>query len=46
MRVVCTGLEMRLNKEPLNAFKSLRVGQILENITFSLLKDLKYRLLA
>ncbi len=40
------GLEMRLNKEPLNAFKSLRVGQILENIAFSLLKDLKYRLLA
>ncbi|EJB39629.1 hypothetical protein HPNQ4110_0886 [Helicobacter pylori NQ4110] len=34
MRVVCTGLEMRLNKELLNAFKSLRVGQILENIAF------------
>ncbi len=39
------GLEMRLNKELLNAFKSLRVGQILENIAFPL-KDLKHRLLA
>ncbi|EJB78083.1 hypothetical protein HPHPA27_0718 [Helicobacter pylori Hp A-27] len=34
MRALCTGLEMRLNKKPLSAFKSLRVGQILENIAF------------
>ncbi|ENH59817.1 hypothetical protein HPHPA11_0963 [Helicobacter pylori Hp A-11] len=34
MRALCMGLEIRLNKELLNAFKSLRVGQILENIAF------------
>ena len=45
MRALCTGLEMRLNKKPLSAFKSLRDEQILENIAFPL-KDLKHRLLA
>ncbi len=45
MRALCTGLEMRLNKKPLSAFKSLRDEQILENTAFSLLKDLKHRLL-
>ncbi|RVY27285.1 hypothetical protein ECC10_06220 [Helicobacter pylori] len=40
MRALCTGLEMRLNKKPLSAFKSLRDEQILENIAFPL-KDLK-----
>ncbi|GAA8708951.1 hypothetical protein HpBT349_07400 [Helicobacter pylori] len=37
---------MRLNKKPLSVFKSLRDEQILENTAFSLLKDLKHRLLA
>ncbi|WP_240047936.1 hypothetical protein [Helicobacter pylori] len=46
MQALCTGLEMRLNKKPLSALASLKDAQILENIAFSLLKDLKYRLLA
>ncbi|WP_240447046.1 hypothetical protein [Helicobacter pylori] len=46
MRVLCPGLEMRLHIKPLNALASLKDAQILENIAFSLLKDLKYHLLA
>ncbi|EJB24143.1 hypothetical protein HPNQ4216_1075 [Helicobacter pylori NQ4216] len=46
MRALCPGLEMRLHIKPLNALASLKDAQILENIAFSLLKDLKYRLLA
>ncbi|WRB11200.1 hypothetical protein KVL03_02860 [Helicobacter pylori] len=35
---------MRLHKNPLSAFASLKDEQILENIAFSLLKDLKHKL--
>ncbi|WRC04056.1 hypothetical protein KVC56_02100 [Helicobacter pylori] len=35
---------MRLHIKPLNALASLKDAQILENIAFSLLKDLKHKL--
>ncbi|EKE90936.1 hypothetical protein OUO_0703 [Helicobacter pylori R046Wa] len=34
MRVLCMGLEMRLNKKHLSALASLKDAQILENIAF------------